>query len=379
MVLIQVPSPFLQNIANAERIMSHIIEKWISAIAGKISNNQLFHFLSESCPPLTSIVFTRECSMGCKHCLYPRCSKEDVALNNLSRIDSAIEATRQAGVKDLIHVGRTLKSEHLPILKKYQDLGMSINLIDNGMGTRFIPEIKQAGLFFNGGIDISIDGDQASHDTQRQLGSYSQAVEAAKKFQKVANNISITSTASVINYNRLVNGLSELEETLPFARVLQITTTSPTNFQPQRMTLDSREMQKVFSDFEKAVKKSSKIRMLIYRLEDILAILPALEKYGQPKTKYISIVWQVGKSVVEFFPQSIVTVEEFAIDSNGRHALPFSFDWHLDERPEEWEVRNDLILSDPDKSYENLVYKYKQAMGSKIIQQERIAFQKLFC
>jgi MoaA/NifB/PqqE/SkfB family radical SAM enzyme len=356
----------------------HVIKKWIEAVQGKTTDQKLFEKLSKSYPSLTSVTFTRECPMGCKHCFYPTINRLDAELNNLERIDQAIEATRVAGTEDLIHVGRTLKAEHIPILKKYQDLGMSVNLIDNGMGARLILKIKKSGLYFNGGIDISIDGDKISHDLQRRPRSYDQAVEAVKKFREIADHISITATASAVNYNRIVSGLVELGEKLPFVEVLQITTTSPTKFQPQRMKLKPREMRKIFRDFEKVAQKSSKIRMLIYRLEDVEAILPKLKKYGRPNAKYISIVWNVGKTVVEFFPQSIVTAEEFAIDSNGRHILPFGLDWHLDDRPEEWEMRDDLILTNPDKSYRRLVKKYWQTMGKKIFIEEEKVFKNMF-
>ena len=68
--------------------------------------------------------------------------------------------------------------------------------------------------------------------------------------------------------------------------------------------------------------------------------------------------------------------EEFAIDANGLHVLPFGLDHHLDERPDEWEMRDKLILSDPDKSYERLVEKYYKIRGREKLNKEKEIFSK---
>lgn len=358
--------------------MRYIIDYWLEAIRGKVTKKQLFKILAENYPPLISVVFTRECNMRCKHCIYPEASKEDILSNNLARIDRAIEAIHSTGVSDLIHVGRTLKTEHIVILKKYQDYGMSINLIDNGDAAQMIPTINEAGLFFDGGIDISIDGDRYSHDRQRCRGSYVEAVKNTQNLREIAGHISIVSTASALNYRNIVAGLMELHKILSFVKIFQITTTTPTRFHKQRMSLNEKEMRKMFEQFVKASEKSSKIRMLIYRLGDILAILPQLMKYGKPRPKYISLQWKIGEMVVEFFPQSIVTSEEFAIDANGKHFLPFGLGWHLADRPIEWEMRDDLILTDPDESYRQLVSKYRDTLGGKVFLEEKKVFKKFF-
>ena len=137
-----------------------LIKFWKQTVQGKKSVEELKEEVKKNYPSLTSAVFTRTCVLKCKHCVYPTASECDIRMNDLVRIDKAIDATYKAGNRDLIHIGRILKAEHLPILKKYQDKGMTINLIDNGSGERLLEEIKKSGVYFDGGIDISIDGNE---------------------------------------------------------------------------------------------------------------------------------------------------------------------------------------------------------------------------
>jgi sulfatase maturation enzyme AslB (radical SAM superfamily) len=351
-----------------------LINEWEKAIQGKIDAIQLKKEVQKNHPSLTSVVFTRECVLRCKHCVYPQANSCDLRLNNLTRIDHAIEATYQAGNRDLIHIGRILKKEHLPILKKYQNKGMTLNLIDNGFGKRLVEDIKKEGVFFAGGIDISVDGDKKSHEAQRGAGTWQLALDGIKTLQEVADHISVTGTASALNFDTITDGLLEVKNKFPFIKVLQITTTSPTNFQPQRMHLTAKEMKILFNGLLKISKKHPP-RLLIYRVEDLAVIIDELMHYGKPQMKQISVEWNINNLTVAFFPESIVTAEEFGIDANGIHILPFGLDHHLGERPEKWEMRDDLILTNPDKSYEILVDKYYKMRGEIRLAQEKEIFK----
>jgi hypothetical protein len=142
------------------------------------------------------------------------------------------------------------------------------------------------------------------------------------------------------------------------------------------MTLNKREMQYLFKQMLKYSDKLP-VTLGIYRFEDINYIASELTKYGKPKYKNISIEWQIGNLTVAYFPESIVTAEEFAIDANGVHFLPFGGDHHLADRPEKWQINNDLIITDPDKSYENIVDKYWQHLGCKVFKKEVRTFKNL--
>jgi MoaA/NifB/PqqE/SkfB family radical SAM enzyme len=352
-----------------------LINYWQNAISGDISEKDLLFQIKNYYPPLTSVAFTRECMLRCRHCVYPPANSSDIKLNNLKRIDRIIAATFKAGSRDLIHIGRTLKKEHLPILKKYQDRGMSLNLIDNGSGVRLIKEIKKSGVFFDGGIDISIDGNKQSHEAQRGSGAWQLALDGIEKLKEVAGHISVTGTASSLNYDTIVDGLLLVKKKYPFIRLIQVTTTSPAKFQTERMNLKPNEMRKLFGQLL-AISHLFPPKLLIYQNNDIEAILEKLSRYDYPKTKYIHMEWKINNLIVAYFPESIVTAEEFGIDANGRHVLPFGLDYHLNERPEKWEMRDDLITSNPDRSYELLVDKFFKTYGQKKLQQEKKIFKK---
>ena len=344
-------------------------------ICGEINDIQLKEAVQKNYPALTSVVFTRECVLKCKHCVYPQSNACDLKLNNLTRIDKAIDATYKVGNRELIHIGRILKKEHLPILKKYQDKGMMLNLIDNGFGKRLVEDIKKESVFFAGGIDISVDGDEKSHEAQRGAGTWKLAMKGIEALQEVAGHISITGTASALNFDTIIDGLLGVRNKFPFIKILQITTTSPTNFQPQRMRLTAKEMKILFNGLVK-ISKNHPPRLLIYRIEDLEAIIDELMKHEKPTMKHISMEWKINNLTVAFFPESIVTAEEFAIDANGIHILPFGLDHHLGERPEKWEMRDDLILTDPDRSYEVLVDKYYKMRGQIRLDKEKRVFNK---
>lgn len=354
-----------------------LINWWQKAIQGRITPAELKQQNKNHYPPLCSVTFTRQCVLNCKHCVYPEANQADIALNNLKRIDKIIQACYDVGVRELIHVGRILKKEHLPILKKYYNKGMTIDLIDNGSARRLLPEIKKIGLFFNGGIDISIDGDRPAHEAQRGAGSYKMALAGARALRSAADHISITGTASSLNYDSIAAGFVKLKKELPFVKVFQITTTSPVRHHKQRMNLTGREMRKLWQEVLK-VSRLMPITLGIYRTEDFGYIASALAKYGRPKLKNISLEWQIGNLTVKFFPSSIVAAEEFAIDANGVHYLPFGGDHHLADRPEAWQASDNLILKDPDRSYEKIVEKYWQRLGQKDFQKEKEIFEKCF-
>ncbi|MFA5871881.1 MAG: hypothetical protein WC858_04125 [Parcubacteria group bacterium] len=353
-----------------------IIHDWEKAIFGKISEPELFRRLAKSYPPLLSVTFTRKCILQCHHCIYPKASYQDLKLQNLAKIDQIIGTAFEAGIRDLVHVGRILEKEHLPILKKYYNKGMRISLIDNGSGKRLLPEIKKIGLLFSGGVDISLDGNKEAHERQRGAGAWNLAMEGIKSLSEVSDHISVTGTASSLNYHNIVKSLYKLRKANNSIKLFQITTTSPVKHHTQRMHLTKHQMRKVAKDAI-SYSKDFELQLSLYRFEDIASIIDLLKPHGKPKKKYIHIEWQINKLKILYYPASIVTAEEIAIDSNGRHVSPFGLDHHLAERPEKWEIDNDLVLTDPDKSYELLVDKYHKTLGKKVFQKEKGLFKNI--
>jgi len=353
-----------------------IIHDWEKAIFGKISEPELFRRLAKSYPPLCSVTFTRKCVLQCKHCIYPKANCRDLELQNLTKLNKIINASFEAGIRDLVHVGRILEKDHLPILKKYYDKGMRISLIDNGSGKRLIPEIKRAGLIFNGGVDISVDGNEETHELQRGAGAWNLAMEGIGSLPEVSDHISVTGTASCLNYHNIVKSLYELRKGNDSIKLFQITTTSPVKHHPQRMHLARHQMRKVAKDAI-SHSKNFDLQLSIYRFEDITSIIDLLKPYGKPNKKYIHIEWQIDKLKILYYPASIVTAEEIAIDSNGRHVSPFGLDHHLSERSKKWEIDNDLVMTDPDGSYELLVEKYYKTLGKKVFQKEKELFKNV--
>jgi len=112
-------------------------------------------------------------------------------------------------------------------------------------------------------------------------------------------------------------------------------------------------------------------------LEDLQAILDKLPRPAQRKNHYL--LWNVGKTEISYFPQSIAPVNEFPIDTDGKHVLPFhGIDCHLDDRNLNWEMNDDVILTNPDLSYQNLIKKWRKVFGEKVLQEEKRVFKNYF-
>ena len=60
-----------------------LINQWKKVICGEINDIQLKEAVQKNYPALTSVVFTRECVLKCKHCVYPQSNACDLKLNNL--------------------------------------------------------------------------------------------------------------------------------------------------------------------------------------------------------------------------------------------------------------------------------------------------------
>lgn len=354
----------------------NLISYWKKAIQEEISEKDLFQRLAKSYPPLLSVAFTRKCVLQCKHCIYPIADCHDLKLQDLKKIDKIIDASYKAGIRHLVHVGKILEKGHLPILKKYYDKGMKVSLIDNGSGKGLVSEIKKIGLVFDGGIDISVDGDKQAHECQRGKGSWNLAMEGIKRLSEVSDHISVTGTASSLNYRDIVKSLYQLQKKNNFIKIFQITTTSPAKHHVCRMYLKRDQMRKIVKDAI-GYSKDFRLHLSIYRVEDMRSIIDLLKPFGDPKKKYINIEWKLNKLKILYYPASIVAAEEIAIDSNGKHVLPFGLDYHLAERPKEWEVNNDLVLTDPDRSHEMMVEKYRKTLGAKVFREERALLEKI--
>ncbi|MBD3244429.1 MAG: hypothetical protein GF335_00350 [Candidatus Moranbacteria bacterium] len=350
-----------------------LIKEWLTIIKTKKNSEELLEKIKQHYPPLLSILFTRKCIFQCAHCLYPKADQEDLDGQNLQRIDQIINAAYKAGIRNIIHIGRILEKKHLPILRKYQKKGMKIHLIDNGSAARLIEQIKEVGLFFDGGIDISLDGDKKTHQLQRGRGSWEIANRGIRELPQVSSQISITATASALNYKDIVKGLVKFKKNHPEIKKIQITTTSQTNYQKQRMTLSAQEMRFLYQEFQKATKNQD-LNLSLYLNKDMEAIKDLIvNKKAEPKI--LSLVWKVNKGKLGYFPQSIIPAEEIALDCNGSHGLPFGFDYHLNEKPERWKLKGDMILKNPDKSYEMMVDKYFEHFGKEKFKEEKKIFK----
>jgi len=226
----------------------------------------------------------------------------------------------------------------------------------------------QCGLLVD--IDVSIDGTKEAHEKQRGPGTYRIAIDGARALYEVASHISITITASKLNYKEIARDIQKLAKEMPFVKSFNLATTSPANYQEERMTLNENEMKELFSSLVK-YSKGHPVRLVIYLNKDMEVIMPELKKHAQATMKFINIEWKINNLTIAFFPPSIACVEEYALDANGMYVLPYGLDHYLELRPDDWQMNNDLIVSNPKEAYRQLSEKYFIKMGERELEKEK--------
>ncbi|MDW7725703.1 MAG: PqqD family peptide modification chaperone [Candidatus Methanoperedens sp.] len=170
----------------------------------------------KNCPPPSTVFWdiTEECNLHCAHCYN---SDGHTRENELSaeEIKRALEEMSIYGVENISFSGGEpfIRKDFLEIVRFAAGLGFkSVNVATNGtLIDRGIAErLKIANL----NVQVSIDGDTAEiHDGMRDIeGAFDKAVGGIKLLLEKGVNISVNTTATKLNVDRIPNIIQLMQD-----------------------------------------------------------------------------------------------------------------------------------------------------------------------
>ncbi len=148
------------------------------------------------------LLLTRKCNLSCSHCIrssnpyFTEVIDKDLAF----RIIDELSAIRK-DASMLISGGEpTLHPNFYEIVTKSAENFK--NIVINTNGLRF-KQLKNIANFQNVSIQISIDGDETTHDNIRGEGTYKRTLSNINKLSKLGINVIVATTVTKHNYHSI--------------------------------------------------------------------------------------------------------------------------------------------------------------------------------
>ena len=314
-------------------------------------------------PYLASAVLERTCNLSCPHCLYQD-EKSSAGLSKAAHLDETIKnivqqmpirtAPGENGLGEyapqFMSAGRILRPNHLPLFADLRamrpDVGLGV--IDNGTFTKLLSRWPE-GFKFDW-MDISIDGPEAVHNTQRDdEHAFRDAINGLQQARSVVRDSEeggyVSSLFTLTNLNagtvqETADLLLENRGGRPLVDKFNMTTLSPTNPVNAQMrgSVDDfarawEGMRAVSDKYNSGIDYEDKpFRFNLYRTDDIekLAdaigaekVLRAFRKEGDVRLKRNMLTTSIDGVPVMYLPLSIWTPEEFLIEADGAYRTAY--------------------------------------------------------
>ncbi|MEQ1561586.1 MAG: hypothetical protein ABL899_02600 [Nitrospira sp.] len=324
-------------------IKSSAMDYWFSVVhLGNTSPefiHSMFASLHDERPPILSVVGERACNLQCHHCIF----QAERSSNEMSLSNSLITAVKtiviQMGANPIVvHEGRIFRPEHLEWLTAIREVrpDARIGMIDSGAYLNHAKQIEQSGFKFDW-LDISLDGDRARHNLQRDdYDAFNVAIEGitnAKRFLTPRGYV--TSLFTLTRFNQRI--IAETEASLPKEITeWHITTLSPARPEINWLSVETRDFPRVWSQIV-SVNKIRPVFVRVYVAEDILKLARAVgkEKFLSAlqvgEVSNCSITLNLDGVSVTYYPQSVATSETFVIDADAHYRAPYSVAYTLEE------------------------------------------------
>lgn len=381
-------------------------------------------------PLLVSAVLERTCNLQCTHCLYQD-EKSSAKISEQNHLDDVIahivsqmpERESEEEYPTFMSAGRILRPSHLALFTRLQAMrpDVTLNVIDNGTYTQLLPKWPE-GFKFDV-MDISIDGTEEHHNTQRQSPkAYAQAMEGLEHAHEVAKRVTSLLTLTNINARDIEAVadalLTENNGKPPLIDQLNMTTMSPTNaanapleITPEEFKIAwegikhvSQKYTETETDPDGIVTTRSKVKLNIYRVADIEKLAMAvgekqfLECFTEKKEGGLgtNVPMKGGRNFltitldgveVSYQPLSIWTPEEFLIEADGAYRTAYEGQFTLAElragKSRDGRDTTGFTIeqltpeSDFRATYEKGVDKYWVKFGKQRLSEEMEAFKRI--
>lgn len=183
------------------------------------NSSDRFRYHSQGHPaPIIVYNCTRKCSQNCLHC-YSRTGKSESQLDTQQAIGLLNQLAENNCAVILFSGGEPLERPDLFELLDYSHkLGLRTVLSTNGnlIDSQIATKLAAAGVDY---VGISIDGDEKTHDSFRQvLGSFKKVLNAVKACKDVSLKVGLRFTITNRNCNQ-INEIFSLAEKLEIQRI----------------------------------------------------------------------------------------------------------------------------------------------------------------
>jgi MoaA/NifB/PqqE/SkfB family radical SAM enzyme len=308
----------------------------------------MVNLLQQELPTLSSLIMERTCNLSCSHCVFQD-EKSSKRISQGCDLESIILtiASQLPINSSVIHEGRVIRDWHIPILAKIKEIrpDLALGLIDNGTYLN-VKDKFQAHKLHLDWLDISIDGDEATHNRQRgNKKAYATAIEGLRQARSYINrNGRITSlfTGTKINYANVYEAaLSLMEEKL--VDEFHVTPAGPT-FRDENLVMDETEWVIFWESFCKAHALGERfgipVYIRFYNHDDIRkfanvvgydAFRAAFTNRDDIRVSRGSISFLINGIRILYVPVSICPTETFVIDVDGVYRLAYCVKFTLEE------------------------------------------------
>lgn len=370
--------------------MKESIDYWFSYMTSKGNfPKNIIPVLQKEWPLFISWVGERSCNLQCKHCIFQK-EKSFGENEEAERVLLNLVSNTAVHHKPIvIHEGRILRKWHLPILKKIQDQGSAVGLIDNGMYVHVQDHFEQKIDW----IDISIDGTEAVHNLQRNNGEAHQvAIKGIEKGREVAKRVTSLFTVTSINYNSVHDSCSQV---IDMVDEFHITPVSPVRPEIMFTETSEKEFQSCWKQIANLQSKyTDKVFVRMYRHEDLVKVAKInptafAEAFSKPVgVSQGRIIIQFEGVTFSYLPKSLSINETIVVDSDDWYRLPYSIAYTIHELSNGIDrFGNDILNfsvehlcsnSDFETIYHCAVSKWWNSFGLPSIQKEKQSIIQFF-
>lgn len=320
------------------------IEVWAQQVLdGQPHDDSAFTQALDNEPPtLLSVVMERTCNLQCSHCLFQdeassaRISKE----NELGDIIKGMVRQMPNG-SALLHSGRIMRPWHLEVLadiRAERGSEVALGAIDNGSFVSIKKHFERLALRLDW-IDVSVDGDEESHNAQRRSPkAYAVARDGIQQARDVADKVTSLMTLTKLNAHT-VKGVVETLLVSGEVDELHFTPASPYQERNTPLIVGIAETKAIFAVLTQMAHEAVADRLFyrMYRVEDLELLAHAVGKEKVRKgleeglVDHGRIIFHVDGVEVSYFPLSIWPQEEVLIDADGAYRVAGSGQFTLAE------------------------------------------------
>ncbi len=304
-------------------------------------------------PFIAGITFTGHCPNNCIHCIFhPNFStyNHDISIDQWKQVIQNV--THSLEVQYLIFNGRSITDQSIEFLSYVRDAVPNIQIGIIADGITLLPTINKLSLINPDWIDISIDGKESDHDTQRnRKGSFKKARETlfTLRDNDISNKINILTCFTSINKDSILECIQDFNH-----EGFNTFFISPIN------TFNAHPSEKLKTAENDLIQLINNIRSQLDSLHDVwielnlynIEHMRIIQKHDQDlwgafKDTKDCLSWKMKaqNSIfnISYYPLSLEGTKEIAINCTGDVILPYAM--ALGEIPQQY--RQGSLLSQP--------------------------------